>query len=63
MSARFVSTREAGQLLRLSEDAVRRRIASGEIAAVRVGWLWRVRLDRLAAGWVARDGHGTGEAA
>lgn len=44
---RTLSTVEAGRLLGLSADSVRRRIADGRIPAVRIGGLWRVRLDLL----------------
>jgi excisionase family DNA binding protein len=56
VSARFVSTAEAAELLAVSDDEIRRRIADGRIEAVRCRRLWRVRLDRLLAGQpTARD--------
>lgn len=46
---RFISTAEASRLLHVSEDTVRRRCVAGRLPAVRVGRLWRIRLDLLGA--------------
>ena len=42
-----VSTAEAAQLLRVSPDTVLRLIHRGELSGVRIGRLWRVRLDAI----------------
>lgn len=46
----FLSLKEVGVLLGLSEATIRRRLRDGTLPAVKIGGVWRVRradLDRL----------------
>jgi excisionase family DNA binding protein len=56
----FVTTKRAAQLVSVSEQSVRRWIASGELAAYRAGRLVRVRLDEVER-YLARRVEGDGD--
>jgi len=52
----LMSIAEAADFLRVSQKTVRRRIASGELRASRVGSQWRIRAEELDA-YLARTGN------
>lgn len=49
MNARLLSIREAAQTLRMNEEVIRRWLRQGRLSGVKVGHLWRVPADALAA--------------
>jgi excisionase family DNA binding protein len=46
--AEYLTTTEVAQALRVAPQTVRRLVATGEIAAVRIGRQWRISPDDLA---------------
>ena len=44
---RVLTVQEAARLLQINEAGVRRLIRSGELAASRIGRLWRIRIEAI----------------
>lgn len=45
-TGRFVTVRQASRLLRVSPEAIRRALASGQLRGVKIGRQWRICLER-----------------
>lgn len=44
---KIISIQEAAEILSVHPSTIRRMIASGELLAFRVRWLWRIRISDL----------------
>lgn len=44
----YYTVEELARTLKVSEEAIRKRLRGGEIRGVRVGWTWRVPREEAA---------------
>ena len=44
---RVLTVREASQIIKINQAAVRRLIRNGELTASRIGRLWRIRIEAI----------------